>query len=103
MESDQLKLLCRGVTPVEQAVSSNTIAGMRIFVENSMALSQIASVLGRAAEQMPKAPRGPVHVCLSDHGLPGEVELDLKQAFPVTPETKGAVKSLDGVLAVEEF
>ena len=40
---------------------------------------------------------------LSDAGLPGEVELDLKQPFPVTPEIKGAVKSLGGVLAVEDF
>ncbi|TDS89881.1 DNA polymerase III subunit alpha [Pelagimonas phthalicica] len=103
MESDQLKLLGRSVMPVENAVSGNTVAGMRIFVENAMALQQIASVLGRAKEQMPKAQRGPVHICLNDHGLPGEVELDLKQAFPVTPETRGAVKSLDGVLAVEEF
>ena len=50
-----------------------------------------------------KAGRGPIRLCLSHGGLPGEVEMDLHQEFPVTPEIKGAVKSLDGVLAVEDF
>ena len=103
MESDQLKLLCRSVQPVEKGLNKGAPMGLRIHVENPETISQIASVLGRAAEQMPKAPRGPVHLCLSDAGLPGEVELDLKQPFPVTPEIKGAVKSLGGVLSVEDF
>ena len=34
---------------------------------------------------------------------PCEVEVDLQEMFPVTPEIRGAVKSLDGVLAVEEL
>lgn len=103
MESDQLKLLGRSVAPVEAVVAGAGMTGLRIFVETPGALPQIASVLGRAAEQMPKAARGPVHLCLSHPALPGEVELDVVEDFPVTPEIKGAVKSLDGVLAVEEF
>ncbi len=103
LESDQLKLLGRGVSPAEITVADAGTAGLRIFVETSDAIPQIASVLGRAAEQLPKAARGPVHLLLSDAGLPGEVEMDLQQQFPVTPEIKGAVKSLGGVLAVEEF
>jgi DNA polymerase-3 subunit alpha len=35
--------------------------------------------------------------------LPGEVEVQLEKEFPVTPQIKGAIKSLDGVLAVEEI
>jgi DNA polymerase-3 subunit alpha len=103
MESDQLKLLGRGVAPAEQAVADAGAAGLRIYVEAADAIGQIANVLGRAAEQLPKAARGPVHLCLMHEGLPGEVELDLQQQFPVNPEIKGAVKSLSGVLAVEEF
>ncbi len=103
MESDQLKLLARSVAPVEAAVAGAGASGLRIFVETADALPQIASVLGRAAEQMPKAARGPIQLLLSDPGLPGEVELDAGRDFPVTPEIKGAVKSLDGVLAVDEI
>jgi len=35
--------------------------------------------------------------------LPGDVELDLGQYFPINPQIKGAIKSLDGVLDVEEI
>ncbi|KUF09915.1 DNA polymerase III subunit alpha [Pseudoponticoccus marisrubri] len=103
LEADQLKLLGRSVAPVDAAMAGAVPGGIRIFVDAEQALPQIASVLSRAAEQMPRAARGPVHLCLSHHGLPGEVELDLQADFPVTPEVKGAVKSLDGVLAVEDF
>jgi len=103
MEADQLKLLGRSVMPVEASVAMAGPAGLRIFVEHEMALPQIATVLGRAAEQNPKARRGPVYLQLSDPGLPGEVAMDLGMEFPVSPEIKGAVKSLEGVLAVEDF
>ena len=33
----------------------------------------------------------------------GEVELDLGEEFPVTPQIKGAIKSLGGVLEVEDI
>ncbi|WP_425073809.1 DNA polymerase III subunit alpha [Sagittula sp. S175] len=104
MESDQLKLLARGVIPVEMATGGSPGAplGMRIFVEDPGALKQIATVLGDAAEKMPKAARGPIYLRLSSPGLPGEVEMDLSEPFPVTPEIKGAVKSLAGVMAVED-
>ncbi len=103
MESDQLKLLARSFGPVEQVVADAGAAGMKIYIENPDTVAQIASVLGRAAEQMPRAGRGPVRLCFAGSGLPGEVEMDLRQEFPVTPEIKGAVKSLDGVMAVEDF
>ena len=103
MESDQLKLLGRSVGPVEAAVAGAGVTGLRIFVETPDAFGQIASVLGRAADQMPNAARGPITLCLNDPALPGEVELDAGHDFPVTPDIKGAVKSLDGVLAVEEI
>ncbi|WP_370209484.1 DNA polymerase III subunit alpha [Salipiger bermudensis] len=103
LESDQLKLLARSFGPVEQVVADAGAAGMKIYIENPDTVAQVASVLGRAAEQMPRAGRGPVRLCFAGSGLPGEVEMDLRQEFPVTPEIKGAVKSLDGVMAVEDF
>ncbi|MEQ5871337.1 DNA polymerase III subunit alpha [Sagittula sp. NFXS13] len=103
MESDQLKLLARGVTPVDMIAAQSGPMGLRIYVDTPMAFSLIAGVLGDAAEKMPKAARGPVHLRLAAPGLPGEVEMDLEQQYPVTPEIKGAVKSLEGVMAVEDF
>ncbi|MHA6326905.1 DNA polymerase III subunit alpha [Roseivivax sp. CAU 1753] len=103
MESEQLKLLGRSVAPIDAAIADAGSAGLKIFIEDEAAIAQIASVLSRAAEQLPKAGRGPVHLCLSHHDLPGEVEIGLEEAFPVTPEIKGAIKSLTGIMDVVEF
>jgi len=92
----------RSVSPLEAQMAGAVGAGLRIFLDEEGALTGIASVLKRASEQLPKAPRGPIKLCLSHAGLPGEVTMDLKQQFPVTPEIKGALKSLPGILAVEE-
>ncbi|WP_375258039.1 DNA polymerase III subunit alpha [Citreimonas sp.] len=102
MEADQLKLLGRGVSPMDQVIAG-AVTGLRIFLDDEAALGQIAGVLKRASEQLPKAARGPVELLLPDYvGLPGDTVLRLGQDFPVTPEIRGAVKSLAGVLAVEE-
>lgn len=49
------------------------------------------------------ASRGEVLMYLQDPGLPGDVEMDLGQIFPINPQIKGALKSLEGVLDVEEI
>ena len=46
--------------------------------------------------------RGPVHLCLMAPDLPGEVEMLLGEDFPVTPQIKGALKAVGGVMTVEE-
>ncbi|QFS84200.1 DNA polymerase III subunit alpha [Roseivivax sp. THAF40] len=103
MESDQLKLLGRSVSLADPLIAKAGASGLRIYVEDRAAIPQIASVLSRASDQLPKANRGPVHLCLSAQGLPGDVEIDLDEAFPVTPEIKGAIKSLTGIMDVVEF
>ena len=102
MESDQLKLLGRSVAPIDVVVADAGQTSLRIFVENSGAVENIASVLTRAQETVKQGARGPVLLCLLDSGLPGEVEVDLGREFPVNPQIKGALKSLDGVMQVEE-
>jgi DNA polymerase-3 subunit alpha len=103
MESDQLKLLGRGVAPVDVAVADAGATGLRIYVNESNAVAQVASVLEGAAKAARNAGRGPIQMCLMDPELPGEVEIDLGQDFAVNPQIKGAIKSLGGVLDVEEL
>ena len=102
MESDQLKLLGRSVAPIDVVVADAGQTSLRIFVENSGAVANIASVLTRAQETVKQGARGSVLLCLLDSELPGEVEVDLGREFPVNPQIKGALKSLDGVMQVEE-
>ncbi len=103
MESDQLKLLARSVAPIDMAVADVGGIGLRIFVDQPGAIAAVASVLDGAAHAAKAAGRGPIQFCLMDASLPGEVEVDLGQEFPVTPQIKGAIKSLSGVLEVEEI
>jgi DNA polymerase-3 subunit alpha len=100
MEADQLKLLGRSVAPVDIAVANLGSKGLRIFVEAEAAFPAISSVLDRANAQ--SGTKGPVFLCLLNPELPGEVELDVGQDFVVNPQIKGALKSLPGVLEVED-
>ncbi|SLN27509.1 DNA polymerase III subunit alpha [Falsiruegeria litorea R37] len=104
MESDQLKLLGRSVGPIDAAISSSTgTSGLKVFLEAPEAVPTVAKVLADAAEAAKGASRGPIQVCLIAAGLPGDVEMDLGRDFPISPQIKGALKSLDGVMAVEEL
>jgi DNA polymerase-3 subunit alpha len=102
MESDQLKLLGRSVAPIDMAVAEAGGAGLRIFLDAPDAISSVATILSNAARDGVKGGRGPVFFRLMNHDLPGEVELDLGQDFPVNPQIKGALRSLNGVIEVED-
>ena len=102
-ESEQLKLLARGVAPIDVAVADAGGAGLRVFVDEEQAVAAVASVLQRAMADQKIRSRGPVQLCLMHPGLPGEVEVNLGSDFPVTPQIKGAIKSLGGVITVEDI
>ena len=103
LESDQLKLLGRSIAPIDTVVADVGGMGLKIFVNDIDAVSAVASVLEGAVKAAQNVGRGPVQFCLMDSSLPGEVEIDLGQDFPVTPQIKGAIKSLMGVMEVEDL
>ncbi|SHI97164.1 DNA polymerase III subunit alpha [Wenxinia saemankumensis] len=103
MESDQLKLLARSAAPIDTVVAQGASSGLRVFVEEAAAVAPVAAVLEKAAREGVRGGRGPIYFCLMGQGLPGEVELDCGTEFPVTPQIKGALRSLDGVIEVEEL
>ncbi|MEM7318561.1 MAG: hypothetical protein AAF408_06005, partial [Pseudomonadota bacterium] len=92
----------RSVGPVDSAVADDA-TGLRVFVDGAEALPTVANVLADAAAAARGASRGPVQLCLIAAGLPGDVEMDLGQDFPISPQIKGALKSLEGVITVEEL
>ncbi|WP_425041276.1 DNA polymerase III subunit alpha [Primorskyibacter sp. S187A] len=101
MESDQLKLLGRSVAPIDIVAADAGSAGLKVFVEGADAISSVATILENAAQQVKRAGRGPVYLCLMANDR--EVEMDTGREYPVTPEIKGAIKALSGVMAVEEM
>ncbi|MCK0120318.1 DNA polymerase III subunit alpha [Loktanella sp. F6476L] len=102
MESDQLKLLGRSVAPIDNAVADAGSSGLRVFLDAPDAIPSVATILENASRDGVKGGRGPVYFCLMGADLPGEVEIDLGQNFPVNPQIKGALRSLNGVIEVEE-
>ncbi|MEO0893879.1 MAG: DNA polymerase III subunit alpha [Pseudomonadota bacterium] len=100
MEEDQLKLLGRSVSPIDTVVSDAGQSGLKIFVEDEEVLTSVARVLEDAANA--KGGRGPISFCLMDPDLPGEVEMTVPGLFPVSPQIRGALRSLGGVVTVEE-
>ena len=103
LEGEQLKLLCRSIANIDEAISTDTSHGIKIFVEDKKVLPSIISVLDQASENKKIVSKGPVHLCLIDSGLPGEVELDTGLNCDTSPQIRGAIKSLDGVLDVQEI
>ncbi|MGZ2259437.1 DNA polymerase III subunit alpha [Roseobacter sp. A03A-229] len=103
MEADQLKLLGRSVAPIDTVTADAGGMGLRVFVEAPEAIAAVATVLQDAAAAAKTAGRGPVELCLIDPDLPGEVEVDLGADFAVNPQIKGAIKSLSGVLEVQDL
>ncbi|RKF14194.1 DNA polymerase III subunit alpha [Roseovarius spongiae] len=103
MEAEQLKLLARSVAPIDGVVADAGSAGLRIFIDAQDAIASVASVLENAREAARAARPGPIRFCLLSPGLPGEVELDAGREYPVTPQVKGAIKSLEGVMDVQDI
>ena len=68
--------------------------GLKIFVSSEEAVESIATRLNEISKDAPKRALGPVHLILSHPELPGEVEIALKNSYPVNTQIKGAIKHL---------
>jgi DNA polymerase-3 subunit alpha len=103
MEADQLKLLGHSITPIDNVVAEASGAGLRIFIDRPDAISSVATILENEARDNVRTSRGQVIICLTGDGLPGEVDIDLGQDYPVNVQIKQAISSLDGINFVESI
>ncbi len=103
MESEQLKLLARSVAPVDTIVADAGGMALKVFLDSDEGASHVAKLLARAGEMAKGARPGSVSICLIDAPEPGgETVIEAGDSFPLTPQIKSALKSLPGVLSVEE-
>jgi DNA polymerase-3 subunit alpha len=91
---DEAKLRAQSVRSVDEVVAKAE-AGMKIFIENPEPLPALKA---RLAEKG----RGLVSLVLMGEGG-REVELKLPGAYKVTPQIRGAIKSVPGVVEVQEI
>jgi DNA polymerase-3 subunit alpha len=103
LEADQLKLLGRGVMPAEGEVAQAGATGLKVFVEAPEAVIAVSGLIEEPVAQVPNARPGPLRLCLMADGLPGEVEVDLGRRVASSVEMRRALKSLPGVLDVQEI
>ena len=98
LEGDTLKLLAQGVTPIDAATATAGAQDLRIHLVKPEAATSLAALLGRVEGRT----RAAITLCVTDpEGR--EIDIDLPGQYPVTPQIKGAIKAMQGVLAVEEI
>ncbi|PQO23034.1 DNA polymerase III subunit alpha [Rhodobacteraceae bacterium WD3A24] len=100
MEADTLKLLARAVQPIDDVVADAGSAGLRIHVAEEAAVNSVAALLEGSRDA--RGGKGPIILCVRDPASGREYDITAGREFPVTPQVKGAIKAITGVLAVEE-
>src|SRR5215472_13643804 len=94
-EEESLRLTVQKIEPLDTVVAG-AAAGLRVFVGEARALSNLKSVIAREAGGC-----GRISVVLD---LPArEVEIAIPGGFKVGPQTQAAVKSLPGIIDVHDI
>ena len=93
-QGDDTKIRVQSVRDVDE-VTSKSAAGLRIFAEKQDAFEGIK-------KRLPPPGRGVISVVVLADTTSQEVEVQIPGGFSVTPQIKGAMKVIPGVLEVEE-
>ncbi len=102
----QFDPIARSVAPIDSVVAAGVAAGFNVMIDDAEAGTMIHSVLDRFRDDGSIKAKGPVRVTVLSVPLDGvvqDVPLELGDGWPVSPQIKGALKSLPGVVAVEEL
>ncbi|MBM7066640.1 DNA polymerase III subunit alpha [Actibacterium sp. 188UL27-1] len=103
MEADQLKLLARAVAPIDTVAAAGDALALKVYVQTAASVDLVHSLLARASKEATIRSRATVSLCLMPEDSQNEVTMDLGQDFPLNPQIKSALKSLPGVITVEDI
>ncbi|TGD67783.1 DNA polymerase III subunit alpha [Tabrizicola sp. WMC-M-20] len=96
-DGDGVKLLANAVQPIDAVADQAGAADLRIHLNRAEAVPSLATLLGKVEGRN----RARITLCVpDDQGR--EIDLILPQAYPVTPQIKGAIKAMQGVVMIEE-
>jgi DNA polymerase-3 subunit alpha len=98
----QFDPVARNAEALEGVAAGARPAGLLVHIDRAEVVPDVRTVLDRALADGKGRPRAPVRFCVVDLASGEEIEVDLGRDFPVTPQLRGAIKSLTGVLAVDE-
>ncbi len=97
LEGDTLKLLANSVQPIDAVADQAGVQALRIHLNAASAATSIALLLERVEGRN----RAQITLCVADD-QGREIDLTLPQPYPITPQIKGAIKAMQGVVLVEE-
>ncbi|EEW24847.1 DNA polymerase III subunit alpha [Rhodobacter ferrooxidans] len=98
LEGETLKLLANAVQPIDQVAAEAGGASLRIHLNRAEAAASVAALFARVENSRS---RGQIILCIPDQ-TGREIDLTLPADYPVTPQIKGAIKAMPGVVLVEE-
>ncbi|MFN3822618.1 MAG: DNA polymerase III subunit alpha [Pseudorhodobacter sp.] len=101
LEGETLKLLARAAQPIDQVAQQAGGSNLRIHIDRAEAVGSVAALLAGLDAKGTRG-RGAITFCVPDPETGEEIDLDLPRDYPVTPQVKGAIKAMGGVVAVEE-
>ncbi|WP_226554049.1 DNA polymerase III subunit alpha [Celeribacter naphthalenivorans] len=99
----QFDPMIRSVAPMDAIVADAGGAGLKIYCEDTNAVIQVGELLTRVTQEAKQPPKGAISFCIMAPDYPNEVDIDVPQPFVITPEVKGAIKSFNGVIMVEDM
>ena len=97
LEGESLKLLAQSIQPIDSIVAQGGAQDLRIHLARPEAVASLAALLGRIEGRS----TAQITLCITDPDG-REIDITLPDAYPVTPQVKGAIKAIHGVLAVED-
>ena len=98
LEGETLKLLARAAQPIDQVAAEAGAQALRIHLNRAEAVPSIATLLARVEGRN----RAQITLCVAD-ATGREIDLTLPDAYPITPQIKGAIKAMQGVVMVEDM
>ena len=100
LEGETLKLLARAAQPIDQVAADAGGSSLRIYLDRAEAAASVASLFARLEGGRAK---GQIILCVPDPATGREIDLALPNPYPITPQIKGAIKAVVGVVTVEEL
>jgi DNA polymerase-3 subunit alpha len=98
LEGETLKLLANAVQPIDQVADAAGAQALRIHLNRVEAVPSIANLLAKLQGRT----RAQITLCVpDDQGR--EIDLTLPDAYPITPQVKGAIKAMQGVVMLEDL
>jgi DNA polymerase-3 subunit alpha len=97
LEGDTLKLLARAAQPIDAVAADAGAQAIRVHLNRAEAIPSLAALLARVAGRN----KAQITLCVpDDQGR--EIDLTLPQPYPLSPQIRGAIKAMSGVVMVEE-